>query len=59
MSASLVYPSAAVMVIRPIATEGSPAREWYWHQRVATILLLILKIVVFASIVLWPWETVG
>jgi len=58
MPASLVLPSQTTIVTRPVTLSRNRTNEQYWPQALSAILLVILKILVFASIVLWPWESI-
>ena len=48
-TSALATPQAKVAKIR--------ANDLYWVQSLFVVLIVILKILAFASIVLWPWKS--
>jgi hypothetical protein len=57
MHTSLSLPVVGAHSNRPKEIAKERTIESTWPQTLSVILVVILRILVFASIVLWPWET--
>ena len=55
MHASLVVPSMTSLGTRPVPLIRGRVDEVRWPHLLSATLILILKVLVFASIVLYPW----
>lgn len=56
MHTSLSLSSTSALATPQATVTKIPANDLYWFQSLFMVLMVILKILAFASIVLWPWK---